>query len=250
MIGAGGAGRPGRRRQPAQAGAGPRRAAHHRRHHLGRVQEVLREGRRRSPAGSRSSRSRSRARTAAIDMMRGLAGDAREAPRRAHPRRGGRATRSSSRTATSPAASSRTRRSACSTPPAPAWRSARTPSPPAVEDCRREIDHLERRDRHPRARAGHRAPHTTERLRPSGARSWTGARRGSPSSRRAGSEEQKLVERDPRRCATEDRAHRHAEGDPKRRQRPADPAARPASSQADLASRDERAARAPGRRRR
>ncbi len=44
------AGRPGRRRQPAQAGPGPRRAAHHRRHHLGRVQEILREGRRPGPA--------------------------------------------------------------------------------------------------------------------------------------------------------------------------------------------------------
>ena len=42
-------GRAGRRRQPAQAGAGPRRAAHDRRHHLGRVQEVLREGRRPRP---------------------------------------------------------------------------------------------------------------------------------------------------------------------------------------------------------
>ena len=46
MIGAGGAGRPGRRGQPAQAGPGARRAAHDRGHHLGRVQEILREGRR------------------------------------------------------------------------------------------------------------------------------------------------------------------------------------------------------------
>ncbi len=38
------AGRHGRCRQPAQAGAGARRAAHHRRHHLGRVQEIHREG--------------------------------------------------------------------------------------------------------------------------------------------------------------------------------------------------------------
>ena len=38
------AGRAGRCRQPAEAGAGARRAAHHRRHHLVRVQEVLREG--------------------------------------------------------------------------------------------------------------------------------------------------------------------------------------------------------------
>ena len=36
--------RHGRRGEPAEAGAGPRHAAHHRRHDLGRVQEVLREG--------------------------------------------------------------------------------------------------------------------------------------------------------------------------------------------------------------
>ena len=37
-------GRHRRRGQPAQAGAGARQAAHHRRHHLGRVQEAHREG--------------------------------------------------------------------------------------------------------------------------------------------------------------------------------------------------------------
>ena len=45
MIGAGGAGRPGRRRQSAQAGAGPRRTAHDRGHDLGRIQEIFRERR-------------------------------------------------------------------------------------------------------------------------------------------------------------------------------------------------------------
>ena len=49
MIGAGGAGRAERRRQPAEAGAGARRTAHHRGHHLVRIQEVLRE---RSGAGA------------------------------------------------------------------------------------------------------------------------------------------------------------------------------------------------------
>ena len=44
LIGAGGAAGHRRRGQPAQAGARARRAAHDRRHHLGRVQEVLREG--------------------------------------------------------------------------------------------------------------------------------------------------------------------------------------------------------------
>ncbi len=44
MIGAGGAAGSGRCGQPAQAGAGPRRTAHHRRHHLVGVQEILRKG--------------------------------------------------------------------------------------------------------------------------------------------------------------------------------------------------------------
>ena len=46
LIGAGGSAGRQRRREPAQAGARARRAAHGRRHHLDRVQEVLREGRR------------------------------------------------------------------------------------------------------------------------------------------------------------------------------------------------------------
>ena len=44
LIGAGGAAGHGRCGQPAQAGAGARHAAHHRGDHLGRIQEVLREG--------------------------------------------------------------------------------------------------------------------------------------------------------------------------------------------------------------
>ena len=51
--------RAGRRRrgQPAQARARPRRAAHHRGHHLDRVQEILREGRRaRAPLPARQGR--------------------------------------------------------------------------------------------------------------------------------------------------------------------------------------------------
>ena len=44
LIGAGRRRRHGRRRQPAEAGARARHAAHDRRHDLGRVQEVLREG--------------------------------------------------------------------------------------------------------------------------------------------------------------------------------------------------------------
>ena len=44
LIGAGGAGGPGRCRQPPEAGPGPRGAAYNRGHHLVRVQEVHREG--------------------------------------------------------------------------------------------------------------------------------------------------------------------------------------------------------------
>ena len=73
MIGAGGAGRPGRRGQPAQAGARARRAAHDRRHHLGRVQEVLREGRgARAPLPGGQGRGARRAIRPSL-MMRGLA---------------------------------------------------------------------------------------------------------------------------------------------------------------------------------
>ena len=54
-------GRPERRGQSAEAGAGARRAADDRRDDLGRIQEVLREGRRPRPAASSPSRSRSRA---------------------------------------------------------------------------------------------------------------------------------------------------------------------------------------------
>ena len=80
-------GRPERRRQPAQAGPGPRRAAHDRRHHLGRVQEVLREGRRAGTAvpgrQGRGARRGPRHQDDARDHR-----DAGEAPRRPHPRRG------------------------------------------------------------------------------------------------------------------------------------------------------------------
>ena len=44
MIGAGGAGRPERCGQSAEARPGARRTAHHRRHHVVRIQEVLRKG--------------------------------------------------------------------------------------------------------------------------------------------------------------------------------------------------------------
>jgi SpoVK/Ycf46/Vps4 family AAA+-type ATPase len=66
-------GRAGHRRgQPAQAGAGARRAADDRGDHVVRVQEVLREGRGASPAASSRSRSTSRQRRAALVMLRGL----------------------------------------------------------------------------------------------------------------------------------------------------------------------------------
>ena len=63
-------GRPGRRREPAEAGAGARRAAHDRRDDLGGVQEIFREGRGADPplpggAGSRSRARRPRSRCCA-----------------------------------------------------------------------------------------------------------------------------------------------------------------------------------------
>jgi type VI secretion system protein VasG len=63
LIGAGGAGRPERRRQPAEAGTRARRAAHDRGDHVGRVQEVLREGRGAGAALPGGQGRRARART-------------------------------------------------------------------------------------------------------------------------------------------------------------------------------------------
>ena len=62
-------------------------------------------------------------------------GDAREAPRGADPRRGDRGGGRACRTATSRRGSSPTRRSACSTPPAPASPSPSTPPRPRSRTC-------------------------------------------------------------------------------------------------------------------
>ena len=121
--------------------------------------------------------------------------DAREAPRRADPRRGGRERRSSSRTATSRAGSSRTSRSACSTPPAPAWRSARTrsrrPSRTAAAGSttsRSSSGILDREERHrrPARRADRRDPAgDSTRPRPGWPRSRRGGRTSGAASRRS-----------------------------------------------------------------
>ncbi len=80
-------GRPGRRGQHAQAGPGPRRAADDRRHDLGGVQEVLREGRGPGPAvPGRQDRGADRGRLHRDDARAG--GNAGEAPQGPHPRRG------------------------------------------------------------------------------------------------------------------------------------------------------------------
>ena len=64
-------GGPGRRRQPAQAGARARRAAHDRGDHVGRVQEVLREGSRAlTPLPAREGRGAERG--ACLAMLRGV----------------------------------------------------------------------------------------------------------------------------------------------------------------------------------
>ena len=85
-------------------------------------------------------------------MMRGLVADAREAPQRAHPRRGGRRPRCGCRTATSPAASCPTRRSSVLDTACARVALGQIATPAAVEDCRRRIEHARDRDRRPRAR--------------------------------------------------------------------------------------------------
>ena len=85
MIGAGGQAGPERRGQSAEAGAGARRTAHHRRHHLVGVQEILREGRGPGaalPGGEGGGADRDAVRR---DAARHCA-VAREASQRAHPR--------------------------------------------------------------------------------------------------------------------------------------------------------------------
>ncbi len=93
LIGAGGAAGHRRRRQPAEAGAGARHAAHDRRDDLGRVQEVHREGSgAHPPLPGRAGRRAERGEGDPDDARRRL--DAREAPPRAGARRsarGGRA---------------------------------------------------------------------------------------------------------------------------------------------------------------
>ena len=88
-----------------------------------------------------------------------------KASRRAHSRRSGDRSRATVGTATSPAASCRTRRSACSTRRAPASRSSQAATPGAVEDCRRRIDADRDRARDPRTRDRRPAPITDEQRR-------------------------------------------------------------------------------------
>ena len=98
-----------RRGQPAQAGAGARQAAHHRRHHLGRVQEAHREGPGADAAlPGRAGRRAERGQGDADAARRRL--DAGEAPPRAAARRGASRRRCGCRTATSRRASCPTRR--------------------------------------------------------------------------------------------------------------------------------------------
>ena len=98
-----------RRGQPAQAGAGARRIEDHRRDDLGRVQKVLREGRRARPPLPAGEARRAGSSPTTVTMLRGL----RETYEKAH----GVVIRDDAhdkppprwRTATSPAASTRTR---------------------------------------------------------------------------------------------------------------------------------------------
>ena len=102
-----GRGRDGRR-QHAQAGAGPRRAALHRRHHARRVPQAHREGRRAGaplPAGDGGRADRWRTPSPSCAASRSVRGP----PRRAHPGLRRWSPRPRSRTATSPTASCPTR---------------------------------------------------------------------------------------------------------------------------------------------
>ena len=81
-------GRTGRCRQPAEAGTGARRTAHHRRDHVVGIQEVLREGcRAGAPLPGRQGGRAQRTPVHDHDARPGRV--AREAPQRAHPRRSG-----------------------------------------------------------------------------------------------------------------------------------------------------------------
>ena len=108
---------PGRRRQgrrrdgrvePAQAGAGARRTALHRRDHARRVPQARREGRGAGAALPAGVRRRADRRGHDLDPAR-AEGQVRAAPRRAHHRLGAGRRRRRCRTATSPTASCRTR---------------------------------------------------------------------------------------------------------------------------------------------
>ncbi len=132
----------GRCRQPAQAGARARHAAHHRRHDLGRVQEAHREGSgAHSALPGRAGRRAERGEGDPDDARRRL--DLGEAPSRADARRGVSRPPCGCRTATSPRASCPTRPSACSTRPARACAISQHAMPPEVEDSRRRIAAIE-----------------------------------------------------------------------------------------------------------
>ena len=104
----------GRRGQHAQAGAGARRAALHRRDHARRVPQAHREGQGARAALPAGLRRRAVARRHGGDPARSQ-GALRGAPRHPDPRRARWSQRRACRTGTSPAASSPTRRSISST---------------------------------------------------------------------------------------------------------------------------------------
>ena len=110
--------RQGRRRdgrlQPAEARAGARRTALHRRHHARRIPQARREGRGAGAALPAGVRRRADGRGHHLDPAR-PEGEIRAAPRRAHHRLGDRRGGDAVATATSPTASCPTRRSTWST---------------------------------------------------------------------------------------------------------------------------------------
>ena len=152
--------------------------------------------------------------------------------------------RSSSRTATSPAGSCPTSRSACSTPPAPAWRSARTPSRPPSRTAAARSSTSRSRSASSSARRATGAGHD-ERL--AEADEALGAGRG-PAGRAGDALGRGADARrgDPRASATRSRP-RHADGTAERRATASRAAVAEPAAAGRARRQDGRAAQAPGR---
>ncbi len=125
------------RRQPAQADAGPRRAALHRRHHARRVPQAHREGRGARAALPAGAGGPAVGRGHHLDPAR-PAGALRSASRRAHQGRGAGGRGGAVATATSPTAS-------CPTRPSTWWTRRRAKLRTEIDSMPAELDEILRR---------------------------------------------------------------------------------------------------------